>query len=375
MAYRRRVVSDSDDDSDRNLEDHLDHDEGLVESEEDCGGSVAKKAAILWGDALMEQTLLQRGSRISLEKGENRVSRGVESYEVPASLIRKDKADYKNCTKETEAKEKPKIPANSESPFDDAPIDLSAETAFCSRISEDAGDIHGRVAKGGYKRGFSARGAPGRSRGAPVTSWRGGGNQRHLKRKWPDKKSNATDPGKLVDASYSLETLMALEFPTGITVEDLGDEIVKAMGERDPKIVKAIVNICGVDKALSIFEETRKVESAGGMLIENGRRRRTPGGVFIFLFKLDPDIPENVKKEVFGQARRDTKKLLRAKRRNGTFADELAALAEIMKKEKEKEESDQSLVPLPNVEEVFQLGSCADINEHRNQTSDVEMDI
>lgn len=69
-----------------------------------------------------------------------------------------------------------------------------------------------------------------------------------------------------------------------------------------------------VAQALALFEETRKVESTGGMMVslwflltclelaskdlfqtENGQRRRTPGGVFISLFKLDSEIPEDVK--------------------------------------------------------------------------------
>lgn len=48
---------------------------------------------------------------------------------------------------------------------------------------------------------------------------------------------------------------------------------------------------------MQIFNETKKIESSGGLLVNNGQRRRTPGGVFIHLFKSNPGLADNVKKE------------------------------------------------------------------------------
>uniref|UniRef100_A0A183FW66 Phosphorylated adapter RNA export protein n=1 Tax=Heligmosomoides polygyrus TaxID=6339 RepID=A0A183FW66_HELPZ len=175
--------------------------------QEDEGPS-AKRAATLWGDALLEQNLLQKGSRISLEK---------KSVRVYVTLYRFES--------------------------------LTRFSYFCSVRFRSI---------------------------VPVLLL-----------------FEVVDPLQLLSASYSLETLMAAEFASDITLEQLGDEIGKAMGERDPKTVKNIVNVCGMEKALALFEETRKVESTGGMMTENGQRRRTPGGVFISLFKLDSEIPED----------------------------------------------------------------------------------
>lgn len=41
-----------------------------------------------------------------------------------------------------------------------------------------------------------------------------------------------------------------------------------------------IVERCGIDQAATWLNETKQIEGAGGELISNGRRRRTPGGVF-----------------------------------------------------------------------------------------------
>ncbi|KAK5971886.1 hypothetical protein GCK32_001378 [Trichostrongylus colubriformis] len=221
------------------------------------------------------------------------------------------------------------------------------------------------------------RGPQGRTRGGGRGGFVDRGRGSGLKRSW---QGQVRDPGELLTASYSLETLMAVEFTSDLSIEQLGDEMAKAMGERDPRTVKSIVRACGVDKAIALFEEMRKVESTGGMMvlrdvfvyavvhllteevfqIENGQRRRTPGGVFITLFKLDPDVPGDVKKQVFGETKQEARKMLRARKKgHNNFANDVAKLAEIMKKEKEKStagegmsEDSQPLKPLPSVEEV-----------------------
>jgi hypothetical protein len=41
----------------------------------------------------------------------------------------------------------------------------------------------------------------------------------------------------------------------------------------------------GAETALSVLEEVLTIEASGGMLLADGSRRRTPGGVFFFLIK------------------------------------------------------------------------------------------
>ncbi|KAK6015089.1 hypothetical protein OSTOST_19491 [Ostertagia ostertagi] len=239
-------------------------------------------------------------------------------------------------------------PDTADDPFGDAPIDLDCETAFCERLSSESPSIQ-------------LLGVAEVHRVALVVVYAADSSVEDevmvLKRSW---QGRVSDPGQLLTASYSLETLMAVEFSSDISLEQLADEIAKAMGERDPRTVKSIVRACGIDKAIALFEEMRKVESTGGMMTENGQRRRTPGGVFISLFKLDADVPEDVKKKVFDETKQETRKMLRARRKGrNNFATDVAKLAELMKKEKEKSTGDeaagedsQSLKPLPSVEEV-----------------------
>ena len=37
--------------------------------------------------------------------------------------------------------------------------------------------------------------------------------------------------------------------------------------------------------ALDLFQQTRKIEGGGGMMIKNGSRRRTPGGLYLQLLR------------------------------------------------------------------------------------------
>lgn len=59
------------------------------------------------------------------------------------------------------------------------------------------------------------------------------------------------------------------------------------------------MDIIGKQKAIDFFEKTKKIEEDGGMLIMNGSRRRTAGGVYFWLVKNDKHIPQEKIREIF----------------------------------------------------------------------------
>ncbi len=72
---------------------------------------------------------------------------------------------------------------------------------------------------------------------------------------------------------------MTADKPTCITLAD-------ALGETEPQPLaqlRAIVVALGDEAAQSLLEETQPVEANGGLLLPDGSRRRTPGGVFFHL--------------------------------------------------------------------------------------------
>ncbi|KAK6623924.1 hypothetical protein RUM44_010780 [Polyplax serrata] len=92
------------------------------------------------------------------------------------------------------------------------------------------------------------------------------------------------------------------------TVDSLENEIAtdianKLYEEKEDLILRAI-KILGKEAVISIFEETQEIESSGGMLIMNGARRRTPGGVFFHLIKTSDDLPREKINEVFSEDKR-----------------------------------------------------------------------
>ncbi|KAF8357976.1 hypothetical protein PRIPAC_92971 [Pristionchus pacificus] len=198
----------------------------------------------------------------------------------------------------------------------------------------------GRGWRGGQQRGGAGGFVP-RGRGGP---WRGGVDNR--KRRWNEGcgQPKAKDPAELMDTKYSLAGLMvkgtATEFQEGLSPKELGEQISKALGERDSDTVVKICVAVGEKKALEIFEETKKAEQAGGVKVADGSRRRTPGGVFILLFKTDVDVDPAVKGSIFEESKAIQRKFVKAKRRGdkppqdiSKGLDELQAMLDARKKE------------------------------------------
>lgn len=88
-----------------------------------------------------------------------------------------------------------------------------------------------------------------------------------------------------------------------LTEQELKDavkHITDALNESAPKPRRQITQIiqsCGVEFVNNLLAETDKVEEQGGMMIENGERRRTKGGVFFYLAR--KHLPEDIRDDIF----------------------------------------------------------------------------
>jgi hypothetical protein len=63
--------------------------------------------------------------------------------------------------------------------------------------------------------------------------------------------------------------------------------VAHRLGERDRvavECIRRIVELIGVERAQALVDQARRLDAAGGMVTHDGRRRRTLGGIFFFLF-------------------------------------------------------------------------------------------
>jgi hypothetical protein len=84
------------------------------------------------------------------------------------------------------------------------------------------------------------------------------------------------------------------------TAEDTVSQIAKTLGEVEeiPLFqITGIVRVLGEDGAQALLKETLDIEKGGGMLLADGTRRRSPGGVFFQLARRK--LPADEKKVIF----------------------------------------------------------------------------
>ncbi|MCU0514961.1 MAG: phosphorylated adapter RNA export RNA-binding domain-containing protein [Anaerolineae bacterium] len=76
-------------------------------------------------------------------------------------------------------------------------------------------------------------------------------------------------------------------------------------GEDPLRQIQLLIHHLGLDYVRGKVEETLRLEEQGGLMTQDGTRRRTPGGVFFYLIKgaMNPDVRQEVFPN-FGQGRK-----------------------------------------------------------------------
>jgi len=79
-------------------------------------------------------------------------------------------------------------------------------------------------------------------------------------------------------------------------------EIATQLGETDRAPlgqVGRVVGRLGADRARTFLARTQEIEAAGGLLLPDGSRRRTPGGVFFHLVRADDTLSREERVSIF----------------------------------------------------------------------------
>src|SRR5215472_11189222 len=75
-----------------------------------------------------------------------------------------------------------------------------------------------------------------------------------------------------------------------LIAEQLGES------EQEPrKTIERCVRILGIETALAYLKRTQEVEEAGGMMLPDNSRRRTPGGVYFYLIRKEVEMKQRMR--------------------------------------------------------------------------------
>lgn len=120
------------------------------------------------------------------------------------------------------------------------------------------------------------------------------------------------------------------------TDADIAIDITTKLSEKKDLLIRRVVDIIGKEKAIDFFQKTKKIEESGGMLIMNGSRRRTAGGVYFWLVKNDKHIPQEKIREIFYYDQKETSE----QRKKAGINDRRQKAQELMKSFESKSEKD-----------------------------------
>jgi len=171
------------------------------------------------------------------------------------------------------------------------------------------------------------------------------------------------------------------------TDEEFGAEIASRLQEEKVEMIVDLVKILGRRKVWEFFQETQKVEAKGGMMINNGARRRTAGGVLMHLLRTAQDTETADKaKEFFRESQKNEQKrrMLHAKSKKKKkfeeemkeFLDRKREIAEERSKEgdvmeEDVKEEEEELKPLPNILSMIASSLNKDSSEQQSEKSRV----
>jgi hypothetical protein len=82
-----------------------------------------------------------------------------------------------------------------------------------------------------------------------------------------------------------------------MTANEVEQTIAEQLGETEPEplqLLHKVVKKLGPEQALAFLKETQEIETQGGLLLPDGSRRRTPGGVFFYLVRTKAPKPVRV---------------------------------------------------------------------------------
>jgi len=65
----------------------------------------------------------------------------------------------------------------------------------------------------------------------------------------------------------------------------VGREISYRLQEKKSNLIKNVVRVIGISMSVEVFQETKKIVKSGGLKTDDGQRKRSPGGTYLYILK------------------------------------------------------------------------------------------
>ncbi|CEF66011.1 Phosphorylated adapter RNA export protein, RNA-binding domain-containing protein [Strongyloides ratti] len=232
----------------------------------DLGSTAIKKTldgGSLWSNVITEQ-ILEEGTSATSLIGNKGFSREVESYSIPKNVKISDEEK-----KETLIFDKKKFCADL---FSDFGVDNGVEEEFGVIGSGTKLQNIGSIKHNDKKKGYTKK---------PYAK----NNQGTFK----------INPNNQKTERYADKTIL-YKLPESCDNDTFIKALAEGLSERCVELIERSVCVLGQERCREIFEMVRQTEINGGMKTLDERRRRSPGGIYIYHLKNHPDITKQEKK-------------------------------------------------------------------------------
>ncbi|XP_074651846.1 uncharacterized protein LOC141906442 isoform X2 [Tubulanus polymorphus] len=258
-----------------------------------------RKINNVWGSVVTEQTIVNDLEGVDVMQKANVIDRDVESYSY-------NDGDFDKQRKVVVADGNVLEVEDVDNPFDDGDLDnvekltnpeLRQENTFKRDATRD--NAKSRL-------GYRKTGDEEMDDGGDAAENR---RRANLKRKAPAKERL----GEKVDEGLTHDYALT-EDETAVAAD-----ISFKLCEQNLEMIELVVVHLGKEMALKFLQMTNSLEESGGMMTQDGSRRRTAGGVYLYLIKNDKSIPKETLAKIFRPQQNLQKKRMRkhklAKRR------------------------------------------------------------
>ena len=93
------------------------------------------------------------------------------------------------------------------------------------------------------------------------------------------------------------EITTTMPTPDAAAINELTKEIAERLAEPNVALLHTIIEAVGPEQAQALFAQTLEIEAGEGLMLKDGSRRRTPGGVFMFLAR--GTMPNRLKRKIW----------------------------------------------------------------------------